>query len=337
MLSRSLRAIRSSPKASAAAGALLLAVPLSGLALIVHGTSTGKIFRCNAETFLLREFNAMVSSEELAALRAEALALMAKGAAVRYNFAPGKAGAAVSYAALQQASPLFCAFYEGMAARVSERLALELKPTPANDNSSLSLLVYLRDGDHIDWHYDLNFYRGRHFTVLVPLIVEGPVDAQLQAAVPKGARIAWTPDAAPPVHHASASQETVAALLGERFARDSGNAFPGASVEAVATRVGAVVAFEGARVFHRVTPLGARAQPWRSSWEPPASAANGTREGVALEERARAGARGEGSEQPLRVVLSMTFTTDASAGWLSTYQRRLKDITYFGPLAALFG
>ena len=171
--------------------------------------------------------------------------------------------------------------------------------------------------------------------MLVPLIVKGPVDAQLQVALPAGARLAWTPDAAPPVRHASASQETVAAILGERFARDSGNDFPGASIQAVTTRVGAVIAFEGARVFHRVTPLGAAAEPWRSSWEPPASAANGTREGAAAHQDREQ--QPTGGEQPLRVVLSMTFTTDSSANWLSIYQRRLKDMTYFGLLAALFG
>jgi hypothetical protein len=174
--------------------------------------------------------------------------------------------------------------------------------------------------------------------VLVPLIVQGKVDAQLQVALPDGAPVAWAADAAPPpVRHASASQETVQAILGSSFCRDSGNTFPNATVQAVPVRVGAVVAFEGARVFHRVTPLGASEEPWAGSWQPPPTAANGTRELLPAQGVLPLGAAGSQDAEPLRVMLSMTFTTDPSSTLLSAFQRRLKDMTYFGLLAALFG
>ena len=35
--------------------------------------------------------------------------------------------------------------------------------------SSCSVLFYEKPGDHIGWHYDHNFYKGRHFTVLIPI------------------------------------------------------------------------------------------------------------------------------------------------------------------------
>ena len=41
--------------------------------------------------------------------------------------------------------------------------------TPELDESSLSILCYREPGDHINWHYDHNFYRGCHFTVLLSL------------------------------------------------------------------------------------------------------------------------------------------------------------------------
>ena len=299
------------------------------MSLVIHGTSVGKIYDSSPDTFFLRELTTVLDNTTLAALKAEAARILQEGTAKRYNFAPGKAGAAVSYGTLQRVSPQLCDFYESFAERVGQQLALPLRPTPPSDNSSLSLLVYSRKGDHIDWHYDLNFYKGRHFTVLVPLIVEGPVDAQLQVALPSGAERCWRADLAPaPVCHASASQETVEAILGRRYASSSGNAFPQATVEAVPTEVGAVVVFEGAKVFHRVTPLGASKEAWKSSWTPPPSPPNGTPE--ALQPSA-------GSEEPLRVVLSMTFCTDDRSSLLSTYQRRLKDMTYFGLIQALFG
>ena len=125
---------------------------MTGLGLVVHGTSTGKIYSSSPSTFFLREFDSLVESEQLTSLRNEAVRLIRDGCAVRYNFPPGKAGAAVSYGVLQRMSPILCDFYADMAQRISSRLELPLVTTPPTDNSSLSLLVYCAKGDHIDWH-----------------------------------------------------------------------------------------------------------------------------------------------------------------------------------------
>lgn len=288
-------------------------------------------------------------------------------------------------------------------------------------------------------HYDLNFYCGRHFTVLVPLLVEGPVDAQLQVVAPLAAQLPRERGAGgTPVVHASASQETVKAVLGARGNTDaSGNAFANATIEVVPTVEGrGFVVFEGEKVFHRVTPMGASTTPWVSSWAPPQGPPSGTTEALqpklralgALGAAALAAAEGAASAavgtakaaagdaasavgeavgsakaaagdaasaatvavgsaaagakaaavnakdaataavgsataaaraaaanakdavgdaaleaaaaaraSGVRVVLSMTFTTDPTATPLSIAQRRLKDMVYFGPLQALFG
>jgi hypothetical protein len=57
-----------------------------------------------------------------------------------------------------------------------------LVPTPLHDQSSCSLLVYDRPRDHIGWHYDHNFYNGRHFTVLLPLVNRHLPEARLSSA-----------------------------------------------------------------------------------------------------------------------------------------------------------
>ena len=325
------RAAAPPPPRRAARALLLLAAaaPLTALALIVAGTSYGKVYRPeDAPRFLLRA--ASLDPATLRALRDEALRVVAAGACARYNFPPGKAGSAVSYAELRRQSPQLCAFYEGLAATVSDLLGVPVAPTPREDNSSLSLLLYAAEGDHIDWHYDVNFYRGRHFTVLVPLVVSGPVDAQLQVVAPHGAQLPAPPPGAPPppapVRHASASQETVRALLGGGRVEGSGNAFEGAAVAVVPTLPGRLVAFEGQHVFHRVTPLGAGARPWPSSWEPPPPPPSGTVEG-ALEARLA-----DAAAPPVRLVLSMTYATDARANPVARLTRTLKDLVYFGPL-----
>ena len=50
----------------------------------------------------------------------------------------------------------------------------EVFATPDRDQSSLSILCYKDAGDHIQWHFDHNFYRGRHFTVLLSLAHQSP-------------------------------------------------------------------------------------------------------------------------------------------------------------------
>jgi hypothetical protein len=142
------------------------------------------------------------------------------GAAER-SYIPGhKAGGTVSYAALHTLAPELVAFYHSAELRrlCSQLVGAELVPTPINDQSSCSLLVYQRAGDHIGWHYDHDFYRGRHFTVLLTLVNERHAQPGTSAA------------------------RLEANLAGE--------------VRVVPTPANSLVIFEGARVRHRVTRLG---------------------------------------------------------------------------------
>lgn len=82
-----------------------------------------------------------------------------------------KQGGTLAYETLIATAPAIVAFYHSPALRglVARLVGQNVVPTPINDQSSLSLLVYDKPGDHIGWHYDHNFYRGRHFTVLLTL------------------------------------------------------------------------------------------------------------------------------------------------------------------------
>jgi hypothetical protein len=68
-------------------------------------------------------------------------------------------------------APRCLAFYHSPAvhAYVSSIVGEKVMPTADHDQSSCSLLIYDEPGDHINWHYDHNFYNGRHFTVLLSL------------------------------------------------------------------------------------------------------------------------------------------------------------------------
>jgi len=166
-----------------------------------------------------------------------------------------KRGATISFHALHYCAPEMVAFYLSPAfhAWCSEIVGDRVRPTPLHDLSSCSLLIYDRPNDHIGWHFDLNFYRGRHFTALLSL-----VNTNVNGVTVSSAN-----------------------LLVRRNGHDT----------LIPTPPNTLVLFEGAEIYHCVTPL---------------------------------------KEGERRVILSMTFCTDPSATGLQTFERRVKDIAYFG-------
>jgi hypothetical protein len=110
-----------------------------------------------------------LSIETLARLQAES---KRNRTGAERSFIPGhKKGGTLSYQALQHCAPAMVALYHSpqLRAWLSALVGADLAPTADHDQSSCSLLCYDRGGDHIGWHYDHNFYRGRHFTVLISL------------------------------------------------------------------------------------------------------------------------------------------------------------------------
>jgi hypothetical protein len=83
-----------------------------------------------------------------------------------------KRGATISYHELHSCAPELIAFYQSQELRdwCSSVAGCRVVPTPLNDLSSCSLLIYDKPHDHIRPHYDHNFYRGRHFTGLLSLV-----------------------------------------------------------------------------------------------------------------------------------------------------------------------
>lgn len=145
---------------------------------------------------------------------------------VERSFIPRhKKGGTLSYEAIHHVAPACLAFYLSPALRrwLSALIGTEVYPTADHDQSSCSLLVYDRAGDHIGWHFDYNFYRGRHFTVLLSLLNRRlPTDVDLPAGLSEGQ-----------LQHRVHGQ-----------------------VATVETPPNTLVVFEGKRVFHRATAIG---------------------------------------------------------------------------------
>jgi hypothetical protein len=128
-------------------------------------------------------------------------------------------GATAAYETLIAEVPGVVAWYHSpdLMRFISRVVGAAVEPTPINDQNSLSILHYDRPLDHIGWHYDHNFYRGRHFTALLTIVNEGGGPAGLSHAV------------------------LTARLDGETVA--------------IPTEPNSLVLFEGALVRHKVTPL----------------------------------------------------------------------------------
>jgi hypothetical protein len=130
-----------------------------------------------------------------------------------------KQGGTVAYETLRAHAPTAVALYQSEAMRqvIARIVGLDVETTPLTDKSSCSVLYYVKPGDHIGWHYDHNFYKGRHFTVLLPLANQGNGEGGLSSA----------------------------RLLVRR----------GEQERVIPTPPNTLVVFEGAKVLHRVTTL----------------------------------------------------------------------------------
>jgi hypothetical protein len=166
-----------------------------------------------------------------------------------------KKGGAVAYETLEQSAPGLVDLYRSSGLRhlISGIVKMPIEPTPINDQSSCSVLFYEKPGDHIGWHYDHNFYKGRHFTVLVPMINRGREPNGLSQA----------------------------RLMVRQNRRD----------RIIPTPPNAMIVFEGAKVRHKVTPIG---------------------------------------EGERRVIWSMTYCTDPRNSAVQGMARRVKDTAFFG-------
>jgi hypothetical protein len=196
------------------------------------------------------------SSEFFAALQAEV-----RGVAetARTYIPTHKKGATIGYDALRKNAPKAVSLYHTAQYQqfIAAIVGVHLKPTPVQDNSSLSVLVYDQSGDHIGWHYDHNFYRGRHFTVLIGIENSNPDATGLSEA-----------------------KLLIRKATGEEIE--------------IRTPPNTFVLFEGAKTFHKVTPIG---------------------------------------EGERRVILSMTYCTDSRNSHLQELARKIKDTAFFGARA----
>jgi hypothetical protein len=190
----------------------------------------------------------------LAPLVTEANALRAR---INRNYVPGqKKGGSVSYFDISREAPAIRALYHSdtLLAWLRTLSGERLLTCPESDPHACALYYYTEAGDHIGYHYDTSFYRGKRYTVLIGLVQNSVSELVCQ------------------LYHADPARQTVEMRL--------------------RTAPGLLVAFNGDKLWHAVTPCAA------------------------------------GDD---RVVLSMEYVTDRRMGLINRAISTVKDaVGYFG-------
>jgi hypothetical protein len=138
------------------------------------------------------------------------------------NYIPRhKKGGSVSHFAIAEDGPSLLAFYRSDAFRafLSRLVRADLKVCPDEDPHACALYFYTEAGDHMGHHYDTSYYKGARYTVLVGLV-----------------------------------QNSTSRLLCRLHTRQPDRA---PRDLAVATTPGAMVIFNGDKVYHGVSPAAA--------------------------------------------------------------------------------
>lgn len=135
------------------------------------------------------------------------------------NYIPRhKKGGSVSHFAIADGGPAILAFYQSDAFRqwLGRLVGADLLLCPAHDPHACALYFYTEAGDHMGYHYDTSYYAGARYTILVGLV-----------------------------------QDSSSRLLCRLHTRGSGREPRDLSV---ATTPGAMVVFNGDKVYHGVSP-----------------------------------------------------------------------------------
>lgn len=182
----------------------------------IHNHSTQKELVENFDREKLVRIDSFLDEPSLQSLKQEGLANVERG--IR-NFVPlHKKGRSLPYERLHLFAPSCLAFYHSPDVQqwIGNIVGTRVYPAGDHDQSACSVLFYDQPGDHINWHYDHNYYYGRQFTVLLSLINKSK-DGGVSAS---------------------------------NYLRK----LPNGEAGSVDTSENTLVVFEGAKVLHKVTP-----------------------------------------------------------------------------------
>ncbi len=195
-----------SQSSSAAAGASIAKV---------DAAASAERYRAQNEFLIVENF---LDPSVVEAMVAEANALRGR---INRNYVPGqKKGGSVSSFEVAKSAPVTLALYEspeliGLLGRI---VGEQLLVCPDSDPHRCALYYYTEKGDHIGYHFDTSFYKGKRYTVLIGVVERS-------------------------------SSRLVCQLYKDDPSRETEEL-------RIATNPGTLVVFNGDKLWHCVTPLG---------------------------------------------------------------------------------
>jgi hypothetical protein len=94
------------------------------------------------------------------------------GVAKRVNIPKWKAGSTIPTETIHELAPGVIEWYTRFGTDISKIVGADVQPTSLSLPTSCSILIYDNEFDFINWHFDVNYYKGRFFTILLPITNE---------------------------------------------------------------------------------------------------------------------------------------------------------------------
>jgi hypothetical protein len=89
--------------------------------------------------------------------------------AKRVNIPNWKAGKTISTEMIIREAPEIISWYKNFGHSMSGLIGDKLEITSLSLPTSCCILIYDEKDDYINWHFDVNYFNGRFFTVLLPI------------------------------------------------------------------------------------------------------------------------------------------------------------------------
>jgi hypothetical protein len=121
-------------------------------------------------------------------------AVSAVDSSVNRNYLPAhKQGGSVSRHTIDELAPFIADLYRSPAllSWLGQLAGERIQVSPPEDAHAYALYFYTQAGDHIGWHYDTSYYRGRRYTLLLGVIDESScrLDYELHTREPEVANV----------------------------------------------------------------------------------------------------------------------------------------------------
>jgi hypothetical protein len=154
--------------------------------VVVYAYNSGscqlqKKYECNNKFCLYKEFPIQLSNNSMneiqSMLQDKSIQKRVEITSFTENIAncalPNKAGVTIPTNQIVKHSDSIIPFYQNeLCSKISNLLGFKVYPTDLSFPTSCVLLIYEKEGDWINWHYDYNYYNGRFFTVLIPITAD---------------------------------------------------------------------------------------------------------------------------------------------------------------------